>query len=316
MLYSYLSTPYQDEISVKINDLRLFLSVVELGSFAAAANAIDAPRALVSRRIGELETELGSKLFTRTTRKLSLTSTGENYYQQLMEIVPRLETLNESVKHQRNTPTGSVKLGLIGDADILAHNLLQDFLNTYPEITLETHISNSGYHDILTHGLDACVHIGDIKDSSFIARPLIRVCRKLYASPEYIAAHGMPQCLSDLDQHALLISRWLDGELENRWKFNLGEYRASSRLISNSTHYIKHAVLSGAGISLLSELSVMEDVASGALVEVLPEHEIYIDDAWLVYPSRKGMTHATRLLIDSIMNEAERIKNHRLSQNS
>ncbi len=298
---------------MKIKDLRLFLSVVELGSFAAAASAIDAPRALVSRRIGELEAELGSKLFTRTTRKLSLTSTGENYYQQLMEIVPRLESLNESVRNQRNTPTGSVKLGLIGDADIIAHNLLQDFLHTYPQITLETHVSHSGYRDILTHGLDACVHIGDIQDNSFIARPLIRICRKLYASPDYIATNGAPVSLDDLDHHALIISRWFNGELDNRWKFNFGEYRAYSRLISNSSHYVKHAVLCGAGISLLSELSVIGELESGSLVEVLPDHEVYIDDAWLVYPSRKGMTHATRLLIDSIMNEAERIKEAKLS---
>ncbi|WP_252345796.1 LysR family transcriptional regulator, partial [Shewanella indica] len=89
----------------------LFLSVVDLGSFAAAASSIGVPRAYVSRRIGELEADLGSKLFTRTTRKLTLTPTGEIYYQQLLEIIPRLESLNESIKNQRNMPTGSVKLG-------------------------------------------------------------------------------------------------------------------------------------------------------------------------------------------------------------
>nr|WP_243880652.1 LysR family transcriptional regulator [Shewanella algae] len=278
-----------------------------MGSFAAAASSIGVPRAFVSRRIGELEADLGSKLFTRTTRKLTLTPTGEIYYQQLLEIIPRLESLNESIKNQRNMPTGSVKLGLVGDADVIAHNLLQEFLRTYPLITLETHVSNLGYHDILTYGLDASMHIGEMKDSSFIARPLMRVLRKLYASPEYIAQHGMPTSIDDLGNHALIIHRLANGELEDNWNFNLGEYRVHSRLISNSSHYIKHAVLNGAGISLLAELSAIEHVKSGELLEVLPELEVYVDDAWLVYPSRKGMTHAARLLIDSLLEEAQKI---------
>ncbi|MFB2683718.1 LysR family transcriptional regulator [Shewanella mangrovisoli] len=301
---------------MRINDLRLFLLVVELGSFAAAASSIGIPRASVSRRIGELEADLGTKLFTRTTRQLSLTPTGENYHQQLMEIIPRLESLNESVKNQRNMPTGSVKLGLVGDADVVTHHLLQDFLKNYPLITLETHVSNLGYHDILNYGLDACIHIGNIKDNSFVARPLMRVCRKLYASPDYIAAHGMPTSLDDLGQHALMIYRLQNGELEDRWKFNLGEYRVKSRLVSNSSQYIRHAILSGAGISLLSELSVVEHLQLGNLVEVLPEYEVYVDDAWLVYPSRKGMTHAARLLIDSLIHEASKTPDVTLSQNS
>ncbi|BCV35333.1 MULTISPECIES: LysR substrate-binding domain-containing protein [Shewanella] len=292
---------------MKIDDLRLFLSVVDLGSFAAAASSIGVPRAYVSRRIGELEADLGSKLFTRTTRKLTLTPTGEIYYQQLLEIIPRLESLNESIKNQRNMPTGSVKLGLIGDADIVAHNLLQEFLRTYPLITLETHVSNLGYHDILTYGLDACVHIGEMKDSSFVARPLMRGLRKLYASPDYIAEHGMPTSIDDLDNHALIIHRLANGELEDKWIFNQGEYRTHSRLISNNSSYVKHAVMNGAGISLLAELSAAEHVKSGELQEVLPECEVYVDDVWLVYPSRKGMTHAARLLIDSIIEEARKL---------
>nr|WP_283771639.1 substrate binding domain-containing protein [Shewanella sp. 10B] len=213
-------------------------------------------------------------------------------------------------------PTGSVKLGLVGDADVVTHHLLQDFLKNYPLITLETHVSNLGYHDILNYGLDACIHIGNIKDNSFVARPLMRVCRKLYASPDYIAAHGMPTSLDDLSQHALMIYRLQNGELEDRWKFNLGEYRVKSRLVSNSSQYIRHAILSGAGISLLSELSVVEHLQLGNLVEVLPEYEVYVDDAWLVYPSRKGMTHAARLLIDSLIHEASKTPDVTLSQNS
>ena len=289
---------------MRIDDLRLFLSVVELGNFAAVAHSLDVPRAQVSRRIGDLEHALGCTLFTRTTRKLTLTPAGTDYFMQLQEIIPRLETLNQSIKNQSSAPTGSVKLGLIGDADILAHDLLVNFLDKYPLITLETHVSNLGYHDIMNYGLDACVHIGEMKESSFVARPLTTVSRKLYASPAYVAAHGMPQQLDDLHQHALLIHRLASGELEDCWNFNTGPLKVSSRLISNSSHYIRYAVLKGAGISLLPELSVKAQVASGELLEILPTHKVYLDDAWLVYPSRKGMTHAARLLIESLLAES------------
>ena len=125
--------------------------------------------------------------------------------------------------------------------------------------------------------------------------------RKLYASPKYIAEKGMPQSLEDLKQHALITYRFANGLLENNWVFEQAEVQIDSRLTSNSAPYIHHAVTKGAGISLLLEVSVTEDVKNGALVEVLPQYVSYIDNLCLVYPDRIGLSHAARLLIDYLL---------------
>lgn len=287
---------------MKISDLKLFMLVAQYNSFSAAAEALDLSRANVSRRINELEDELCCRLFTRTTRRLALTPAGVDYLNSIQSLVPRLESANESIRKQNSTPSGHIRLGLIGDADTLAHDLLQHFLDAYPNITIETHVSNLGYHDIMNFGLDACLHIGEIADKSFVARPLTPFIRKLYASPKYIAEHGMPQSLEDLSQHALLNYRFANGLLETYWQFEQAQVQVNSRLTSNSSPYIRHAVTKGAGISLLLEVSVVEDVKSGALIEVLPEHVSHLDNIWLVYPDRIGLSHAARLLIDYLLN--------------
>lgn len=286
---------------MKISDLKLFILVAQYKNFSAAAEALNLSRANVSRKINELEEKLCCRLFTRTTRRLALTPAGFEYLNSIQNLVPRLEAANESIRNQSISPMGHIRLGLIGDADTLAHHLLKNFLDTYPHITIETHVSNLGYHDIMNFGLDACLHIGEITDKSFIARPLTPFIRKLYASPEYLAEHGVPQSLEDLKQHALLNYRFANGLLETYWQFEQAQVQVNSRLTSNSAPYIRHAVTKGAGIGLLLEVSVTEDVQSGALVEVLPEHISHLDNIWLVYPDRIGLSHAARLLIDYLL---------------
>lgn len=281
--------------------------VAQYQSFTAAAEALDLPRANVSRRIADLEHELCCRLFTRTTRRLSLTPAGHEYLDRIGNLVAPLEAANEAMRNQSISPTGHIRLGLIGDADMLVHELIQTFLKTYPLITVEYHVSNLGYLDIMTFGLDACLHIGEVNDKSFIARPLSVFFRKLYASPSYIEQHGMPETIKDLEQHFLINHRMANGQLENRWEFENESISVDCRLTSNNSYYVRHAVLNGTGISLLLELNTLEDVRKGNLVEVLPEHRSRLDNLWLVYPNRVGLSHAARLLINYLLTEMERL---------
>ena len=281
--------------------------VAQHKSFTAAAEALDLPRANVSRRIGDLENELSCRLFTRTTRRLSLTPSGNEYLRSIENLVAPLEAANEAIKNQAKSPTGHIRLGLIGDADMLVHNFLQKFLKNHPLITLETHVSNLCYHDIMTFGLDACLHIGEVGEKSFIARPFNGFVRKLYASPSYIAQNGLPSTLDDLKEHFLINHRMANGELENCWQFEHENVQIDCRLTSNNSDYVRYAVLKGAGISLLVELNVLEDVKAGRLVEVLPEYRSKVDNIWLVYPDRSGLSHAARLLIDYLSTEVEKL---------
>lgn len=293
---------------MKIDDLKLFILVVELGGFSSAADALNLPRSNVSRRINDLETELNVKLLTRTTRRLTLTPTGQEYYQNLQNIIPQLDKTHEAIRTQSHSPAGKIKIGLLNESDILIHEILYKFLKEYPNIQVETHLSSLGYHDILNYGLDACVHIGHINDSSFVARPIARFKRKLYASPEYVEKNGHLDNLEAIKDHFVIILRWPDGRLENRLVFNQGEVTVDSRLISNSSYYVRHAVFQGGGIGLLPEVIMQPFVDSGDIIDLLPDHEMTLDNTWLVYPSRTGLSYAARLFIDYVLNEVQQVQ--------
>lgn len=293
---------------MRIEDLKLFMLVAKLGSFTAAADAMNLPRSNISRRISDLETELQGKLFTRTTRRLTLTPIGQGYLISLQDIIPELDHANDSIRTQNQNPTGKIKIGLLNESDILIHGVLQDFLDQHPNICVETHLSNLGYHDIMNYGLDMAIHVGQISDTTFIARPIAAFTRKLYASPSYIAQHGQPQSLEALHQHKLIMLRWPSGQLENLWSFKQGQISIQSQLISNNSNYIRHAVFQGTGIALLPELIAHKHLASGELIAVLPEYEMQLENIWLVYPSRTGQSFASRLLIEYLLEQIPNIR--------
>ncbi|KLV09828.1 MULTISPECIES: LysR family transcriptional regulator [Photobacterium] len=293
---------------MKIDDLKLFVLVVELGGFSSAADALNLPRSNVSRRINDLEKELNINLLTRTTRRLTPTPIGQEYYNSLKDILPELDRAHELVKTQSQSPTGKIKVGLLHEADILLHDVIHSFLHDHPNISLETHLSALGYHDILTYGLDACVHIGAISDSSFIARRVAPIKGKLYATPEYVSKYGRPGSLADLDEHFMVLLRRPDGRLDNHWVFNKGEVTVNSRLVSNSAYYIRHAVFQGDGIGMFAELMMKPFVERGEIIDLLPDHETFFDEVSLVYPRRKGLSFAARLFIDYVLEEVEKIQ--------
>jgi DNA-binding transcriptional LysR family regulator len=288
---------------MKIDDLKLFMSVVELGGFTSAADALNIPRSNVSRRIKDLEVELNVKLLTRTTRRLTMTSVGLEYYNSLQSIIPMLDQTHEQIRTQSHQPRGNIKVGLLNESDILLHDILERFLDKYPKINIELHLSSVGYRDILNYGLDASIHIGDVMDNSFVARPIMPFTRKFYATQRYLKQHGRPDSLADLQAHNVLTLRLPDGQLDNKLIFNHGEVMINSRVISNSSYYIRHAVFQGDGIGILPEVMMKPFVESGVIIDILPNFETTLDNIWLVYPSRKGLSYAARLFVDYILDE-------------
>ncbi|MBY5990873.1 LysR family transcriptional regulator [Ferrimonas balearica] len=286
---------------MRTDDLKLFMAVVELGSFSAVAEAWDLPRANVSRRIGELEKRLGGTLFTRTTRKLSLTPVGQELYQRFESLMPMLDAALDSVRHQSQSPVGKVRLGVLPEAEVILHPLLQQFMSRYPELRLEVLISTVGYHDIVNLGLDLCLHAGPMVDSSHIARPLGRFGRRLYASPDYLATHGRPTTLEALAHHRLLGFRWPDGRVEHHWQFEQAQVPVNAALISNSMTYLRRATVDGTGISHLPELMAMQHLQNGELELLMPELVSPQEEVWLVYRDRLSLSQGARLLLEWLL---------------
>lgn len=288
---------------MRIEDLKLFTIVVKLGSFTAAANALDLPRANVSRRIGELEKALNAQLFFRTTRQLRLTQHGEAYYHELLSVLEGFELAKNKLLDIDDKPVGKVKVGFLPESDEALQPVLAKFQQLYPEIELDLRYTNNYATDIYSQALDFAIHAGKVQDSGFIARRILSLGRGIYASPEYIQKHGAPKTLSDLQQHNAICYRWPDGTLDDNWDLSSESVKVNSRFSCNHMGFVRRAIVGGQGIGFMPPLYALASIESQHLVRILPEYESKKEDVWLIYADRKGISLPTRLLIDFLLQE-------------
>lgn len=288
---------------MRIEDLKLFTIVVKLGSFTAAANALDLPRANVSRRIGELEKSLNAQLFFRTTRQLRLTQHGEAYYHELLTVLEGFEQAKNKLLDIDEKPIGKVKIGFLPESDEALQPILGKFQELYPEIELDLRFTNNYVTDIYSQALDFVIHAGKVQDSEFIARRIISLGRCIYASPEYIQKHGEPRDLKELTQHEAICYRWPDGSLDDKWDLISEVVKVKSRFSCNHMGFVRRAIVGGQGIGFMPPLFALAAIENNNLIRILPDYESKKEDVWLIYPDRKGISLPTRLLIDFILQE-------------
>lgn len=292
---------------MKIADLKLFTKVVELGSFTAAANALDLPRANVSRRINELEQAVGSQLFHRTTRKLSLTNSGSTYYDEILQAIELFDRAQQSLSSSRDTLTGKVKLGVLPETYDLLQPILFEFHDKYPDIQLDIRSISNGFNEIFQQGLDIAIHGGAIFDSDIVARKVIQYHRVLVASPEYIEEFGALESLTDLNHHKCICFRWPSGDVDSQWHFDSGTASVEANLIANSIGFVKGATIRGRGISFLPTMMIQSELKQGALVSLLPKETAILEDGWLLYPQPKTLNRASKALIEHLSSEIPRL---------
>ncbi|QQX82543.1 LysR family transcriptional regulator [Shewanella sp. KX20019] len=288
---------------MRIEDLKLFTIVVKLGSFTAAANALDLPRANVSRRIGELERALNAQLFFRTTRQLRLTQHGEAYYHELLTVLDGFEQAKNKLLDIDDKPVGKVKVGFLPESDETLQPALAKFQQLYPDIELDLRITNNYVTDIYTQALDFVIHAGKVQDSGFIARRIVSLGSGMYASPEYIQEKGEPKSIGELAKHDAVCYRWPDGTLHDKWDLTTEVVKVNSRFSCNHMGFVRRAVVGGQGIGFMPPLFALAAIESKQLVRILPEYESKKEDVWLIYPDRKGISLPTRLLIDFLLQE-------------
>ena len=288
---------------MRIEDLNLFTIVVKLGSFTAAANALDLPRANVSRRIGELEKSLNAQLFFRTTRQLRLTQHGEVYYHELLTVLEGFEQAKNKLLDIDEKPVGKVKVGFLPESDEALQPTLAKFQQMYPDIELDLRITNNYATDIYSQALDFVLHAGKVQDSGFIARRVLSLGRSIYASPEYLNKHGEPKTLQQLVQHEAICYRWPDGTLDDKWDLITDIVKVNCRFSCNHMGFVRRAIVGGQGIGFMPPLFALAAIENHSLVRILSEYESKKEDVWLIYPDRKGISLPTRLLIDFLLQE-------------
>ena len=278
-----------------------FVAVYEGSSFTKAARQLNCSTAQVSRQISQLEQRLGSKLFYRTTRKVSATEAGQIFYQHCRRILDALDDAERALTDLQASPRGRLKITApvsYGESHIMP--LVNRFMAQYPELELDCQLTNQAL-DLVEEGFDLAIRLGRLQDSSMIAHRLSS--RRLYvcASPDYLTRFGEPHTLSELNHHSCL-----QGTLDY-WRFNSAgqerNLRIRGRIRCNSGHALLDAALKGLGIVQLPDYYVAQALNRGDLVSLLEAHRCEDEGIWALYPQNRLLSPKVRLLLEFLQQQ-------------
>jgi DNA-binding transcriptional LysR family regulator len=288
---------------VDLNDVALFVQVVKAGSFVEAARRAGMPSNTASRRIHQLEEELGLRLLHRSTRRLSLTDAGEAFYGRCVDQVEALSNAAVELAEGSHVPSGKVRVAAAADFfNWFQLEWVTEFLDTHPKVRLEF-VLNDARADLVAEGIDVAIRAGKVTEPTLVARRIGSNRASMVASPAYLAKRGIPMALDDLAGHDCLATPPVSGR--TIWRLDGPErpveVQVNGRFYANAAHVLLKASLAGLGIVLLPELMTSAHVRSGRLIEVLPAYCVEGVDIYLVYLSRRQLPRAVSVFIEFAM---------------
>ena len=288
--------------------LRMFARVVEAGSFSEASRQLGVAPSSVSRQINELEDSLGTRLFQRTTRKLSLTEAGELYYERVTSIVTEIDEAKLALSQLDGTPTGILRLNVPGSLSrrYMVPTLVA-FQKKYPGVEIVL-LASDQIMDMIEHRIDLTIRLGTLSDSSLVARKIGSGRRVLCASSTYLNNADSLKSPSDLAQHNCLTFRSNPGS--NIWKFKnmkgvLSEVRVTGNLYANDGESLVAAAVMGHGIILVPEWLVGCELREGTLQEILTNYITTPKETpmYALYPRQRHLPPKVRAFIDFMVEQ-------------
>lgn len=295
-----------------LSAMGIFVKVVNEGSFSAAARAASLTPSAVSKQVGRLEDRLGARLFNRTTRHLSLTEVGKGFYERCCQILVDVEEAEDAVANLHAAPRGTLKINVpVAFGRLWITGLIPEFMTLYPEIKLDLNLQDR-FVDLLSEGYDLAVRIGDLEDSSLIARKLAANRRVVCASPEYLKNHGAPKHPKDLESHDCLI--YASRAFRNDWRFEGpdGEelVHVSGAVETNNPEVIMDLTCKNMGISLLPLWLVGPAIRKAHIVEVLPDYHVPDSAIYAIYPPGRHLSPKVRVFVDFMVEKFNLPENH------
>lgn len=286
----------------RIDALRLFTRVAELGSFTqAAAHEAMTPGA-ASKQITALEGRLQTRLLERTTRSVRLTDAGAALLERVRPWLDEYEALEDGLSEDRAAPAGLLRIS--APVDFGARRLvgpIAEFMARWPKVEVRLDLTDRMV-DLVNEGLDLAIRIGNLPDSALIARQLAPACMTTYAAPDYLERAGTPRHPDDLADHQFILDR--NKPTPTRLKFTKGdetvEVRVSGRLSLNGAVPAARAAEHGVGIGCSPSWAVDDALQAGSVVTVLPDWQPDHRDLWAVFPSNRFMTQRVRLFVDHL----------------
>lgn len=284
----------------RFQEMRVFATVVDGGSFVAAADTLEMSKAAVSRHVAELESRLNVRLLHRTTRRLSLTKEGEVFFARCKDLLAGVEEAEAELREHSGQVVGVLKVTAPVSFGVLRlAPLWGEFLAAHPQLELAITLSDR-LVDLVEEGLDMAVRIGRLSSSSLVSRRLASTQLVLCASPMYLKKHGKPLEPADLASHSVLAYSLL--AMGNTWQFEGPDGRVSvkvhPRMHTNNGDTCRAAALDHQGIILQPTFLVGDDLRTGRLVEVMPEYRSVELGIYVMYASRKHVPLKVRLLIE------------------
>jgi DNA-binding transcriptional LysR family regulator len=283
-----------------LNDVALFVQVMRAGSFAAAARRLGMPANTASRRIQQLEQQLGLRLMQRSTRKLTLTDAGATFYARCADRVEALTEAALELSEGSQVPSGRVRVAAPADFfSLFRMALIAAFLADHPKVQLEFVLSDARAN-LIEEGIDVAFRGGKVLEPSLVARRVGTGRATLVASPAYLAARGTPESVDALAGHDCVTLPQAAGRTVWRLEGPDGEIetQVGGRFSANTAQALLKAALAGLGIALLPTPVTAPHVRAGELIEVLPEHGIHGREAYFVYPSRRQLPRAVSVFIE------------------
>ena len=284
----------------RIASIPVFVSVAEAGSFTRAAATLGLTKSAVSRRISELEEDLGVKLLQRTTRRLSLTEAGERYLEHARVALTEALAAEDAATELQRVPRGRLRINTpMSFGRLHVAPAIPDFLALYPDVDLDVTMEDRVV-DLIEGRYDLAIRVGTLPDSSLVARKLAPSRTVLCASPDYIDKHGEPRTPEDLRDHNCL--RYAYFSAANEWTFVRDDVSetvtVSGRYQVNNSEALREAVIQGSGVSRIPTFIVGPDLAEGRLARLLPEYTMPSQVIYAVWAERRYMPTKVRVFID------------------
>ena len=283
-----------------LTGMRLFARIVETGSFSVVARELGSSQPTISRTIAALEAHLGVRLLNRSSRALTLTDDGRQFYDQACRALEAVTEAEGSVGRRRGQPVGLLRLGSpVAFGRLHVAPYMPRFLDAHPDVNVDMMMTDA-FVDLVSEGLDMAIRVGDLVDPSLIARRIGTTRRVTVAASAYLARRGVPATPEDLGQHdCILYTRLATGR---SWPFDgpNGPIRVdvSGRFRADNSEAVREAVLGGAGIAVVPVWLFTDEIERGRVRIVLEAFEPTRLPIHAVYPSRRLVAAKVRAMID------------------
>lgn len=286
----------------QLEDMAMFVRIVEAGSITKAADQLNIAKSAVSRRLKELESRLGAQLISRTTRQSNLTQAGEHYYQQACSILNEVDALNEQTSGAPTQVEGTLKMTAPLSFGLMHLNdVIDEYADRHPDLKFELDFSDR-HTDLIEEGFELAIRIRELQDSSYQAKRLALIRYALCASPRYLEEMGVPETFDDLKNHEFLqygmnktSTITVIDEQGKKHQLTL-----NAKIKANNGDFLREMAVKGHGIAFLPTFITYKTLAGGELVPILQQYQLPTLSAYAVYPKNRFLSQRCRYLIDFI----------------